>query len=347
MKILLVSVKSECSRGGIATWTSRYLKNCEAHDFFCDIVNTEMVGKRKTGESSRRNLFNEFFRTRRIFEDLKKHLKNTKYDVAHLNTSCGFFGLFRDYFVAKRIKRKKIRLITHFHCDIPYWISNKVSKYVLGKLVAISDENLVLCENSRLYLKKAFDVDSRKVPNFIDDTLIKSEGKYITTTLSTVVFVGRVSEAKGARELYLLAEHFPNLDFRLVGDIHKEVLSWHRPSNITFVGSVPHNVVIEEIDKADVFIFPSHTEGFSLALTEAMARGVPSIVTNVGANADMLDGDCGILVTVGDVFAMENALARFHSFDERYRTSQNAIEKVKKKYSEQVVFEAFKEIYQL
>ncbi len=77
MKLLLISVKSESSRGGIATWTDRFLNNCEAHDIYCDLVNTETVGKRQTLGTARRNLFDEIGRTRRIFCDLKRLFVNS------------------------------------------------------------------------------------------------------------------------------------------------------------------------------------------------------------------------------------------------------------------------------
>lgn len=346
LNVLMISVNSEQSRGGIATWTRRYLNDCESHGIFCDIVNTEMVGKRQTGKSSNRNLLDEFIRTRRIFGDLKKCLKNANYHAAHLNTSCGTFGLFRDYWITKRIKRRGIPLINHFHCDIPFWISNGISRYFLGKMVGLADVNLVLCESSRVYLEEQFGVLAHKVPNFLDDDLIKLEGKQISENLETAVFVGRVSLEKGAKELFALAEQFPDITFRLVGDVSDIVNSWNKPENITLLGGVSYCKVLEEMDKADIFLFPSHSEGFSLALTEAMARGLPAIATNVGANADMLGQECGIVVQVGDVPSMRRGIDRLRPKQERSRISQNAIAKVKNEYSAGTILEMFKCYYQ-
>ena len=112
MKLLLVSVKSEVSRGGIAVWTDRYLSQCKTHGINCTLINTEAVGKRAEQGTAKRSLRDEFVRTRRIFKDLEGALK-TDFDAAHLNTSCGTFGLFRDYFIARKIKRKGIPLVTY------------------------------------------------------------------------------------------------------------------------------------------------------------------------------------------------------------------------------------------
>lgn len=89
MKLLLISVRSEVSRGGIATWTDRFLNACEVHGISCTLVNTELMGKRQEKGTAGRSLTDEFVRTRRIFRDLRSALKRESYDAAHLNTSCG------------------------------------------------------------------------------------------------------------------------------------------------------------------------------------------------------------------------------------------------------------------
>ena len=346
MKIILISVKSKASRGGIATWTDRFLQKSGCHDIFCDLVNTEMIGKRVENNTSKRSFIDEIKRSRRIFGDLKKCLKSGQYEAAHLNTSLGPFGLFRDYFIAKKIKQKGLRLIVHFHCDIPYWIHNSISHKFLGKMVLLADERLVLCENSRSYLEKNYNISSVKVPNFIDESCIIEENKHISENLENVIFVGRVTKAKGAKEIFELAERFPKLKFKLVGDVVDGAFGGENMGNVEFLGGVSCDEVLKQLDKSDVFLFPSHSEGFSLALTEAMARGLPSIATDVGANADMLSGGCGFITDVGDVSAMEKALIALQSPDVRNEMSRNALEKVKREYSSDVILEEFKKYYQ-
>ena len=346
MKILLISVSSQVSRGGIAVWTDRFLEKCGSHGIEYDLVNTETVGKRREQSTVKLNLFDETTRTKRIFAELKKFLKSGEaYNAAHLNTSCGTFGLFRDYICAKRIKKKGIRLVTHFHCDVPYWIGNPISRRYLGKLVSLSDECLVLCENSRAYLEENFSKTSHKLPNFLDESMVFDGEKRIAETVNTVFFVGRVEEAKGAREIFELAGRFPRIRFRLVGDVNENVAAWDKPQNVELVGGLPHAQALAEMDNADVFLFPSHSEGFSLALTEAMARGLPCIATDVGANADMLEGECGIIVPKGDVDAMDGALRRLLDHEIREKISQNAVNKVRGYYTTDKVIRKLKKFY--
>jgi glycosyltransferase involved in cell wall biosynthesis len=68
--------------------------------------------------------------------------------------------------------------------------------------------------------------------------------------------------------------------------------------------------VPELLSLLDVFVLPSGIEGFSLALLEAMARGLPCIASDAGGNREALEGDAGLLFAPGDVGALGKALAR-------------------------------------
>lgn len=332
MKVLLVSVKSEKSKGGIAVWTKYYLNFCERLGLESDVVNTEAVGNIAINSTTKRNLKDEFIRFYRIYKQLNKYLKEKDYDVAHFNTSIGLFGIIRDYYIAKKIVREGIPLLLHFHCDIPYWIRNPLIRYYLKKILGLSKINLVLCQNSYQYLKQEFNIESVIIPNFIDSYLI-NEQKNIRENLETICFVGRVSVAKGAREIFKIAEEFPEIKFKLAGEVSEEVISWKRLENIEFLGMMEHNKIIELLDEADIFLFPSYTEGFSLALAESMARGVPAIATDVGANINMLENQGGIVVKIGDINEIKLAIEKMKDFNIRNDMSKWCIKKVKDNYT--------------
>ena len=73
-----------------------------------------------------------------------------------------------------------------------------------------------------------------------------------------------------------------------------------------------------------------------MALMEAMARGLPCVATDVGANADMLDG-CGMIVEKHDVDAMVQAIRKLEDPTLRREKSRKCVEKVKNCYTDENV----------
>jgi glycosyltransferase involved in cell wall biosynthesis len=63
------------------------------------------------------------------------------------------------------------------------------------------------------------------------------------------------------------------------------------------------------LSQADIFVLPSRSEGFSNAIVEAMAAGLPVIATNVGGNAEAVaDGSTGLIIPTEDPEALAEAI---------------------------------------
>src|SRR4029077_18865524 len=61
----------------------------------------------------------------------------------------------------------------------------------------------------------------------------------------------------------------------------------------------------------DIFVLPSHREGFPRAAMEAAAMGVPIVATRIrGCRQVVDDGETGILVPARDVDALTGAIDR-------------------------------------
>jgi glycosyltransferase involved in cell wall biosynthesis len=127
-----------------------------------------------------------------------------------------------------------------------------------------------------------------------------------------VVFIGRLDPEK---DLDLLIAGFARAgraDATLViagdGPERARVEAVAAGANVRFLGALDD--VRRPLIAADVFVLPSHSEGLSNALLEAMASGVPSVATAVGGNRKVIrDPSVGVLVPPGDALALGSALA--------------------------------------
>lgn len=348
MKVLLVSPQMDNPNGGIAIWTDIYLASCKDAGIECSLVNTQPIGARAKNGGAKRNFFDEIVRTKSIFDQLNTALKDCEHEVIHINTSCGTFGMIRDYLIAKRAKKlnPNSKIIVHFHCDIPVQVRGAISKLFLSKLLKVSDVNLVLCENSAQFLSKEFNCDSIKVPNFIDEDVIIKSKKQIGDHIEKAFFVGRVIKEKGAFELFELAKRFPEIEFCLVGAVGKEIEVPASLPNLNMPGPMSHDNVIKEMDESDIFIFPTHSEGFSIALMEAMARGLPTVTTDVGANKDMIESGGGVITPVEDIEALSLGIKALSSKEVRASMSAWNVEKVKRNYTTAAVIKKIIHCYE-
>ena len=76
---------------------------------------------------------------------------------------------------------------------------------------------------------------------------------------------------------------------------------------VHFLGDVRN--VHEFLNALDIFVLFSHSEGMSITVLEAMACGLPVVVSSVGSNPKLVpDGDAGYVVPSGDVESLVNAI---------------------------------------
>ena len=79
---------------------------------------------------------------------------------------------------------------------------------------------------------------------------------------------------------------------------------------VKFKGRVPHHTLKEIYQNSDLFVLPSLNEGMSNAVLEAMACGLPLILTSTGGTAELLSGN-GYVVRKKDVQSLVDKLKRF------------------------------------
>lgn len=119
-----------------------------------------------------------------------------------------------------------------------------------------------------------------------------------------------------------------------------------RDSNVEFVGELAHYDAMVAMSKADVFVLPSHTEGFPFVVLEAMTLGKAIVATRVGAIPEMLADGCGVLVDPKDPVGLADALKRVMASETlRHEMGNRARERALREYSIDTVFEQLKTIW--
>ena len=128
--------------------------------------------------------------------------------------------------------------------------------------------------------------------------------------------IGRLEERKGhallleARAVLSGGPRAPQI--LLVGDgpcreaLSRQASALGLGADVRLVGEVSD--VREALGAMDVFVLPSHEEGMSNALLEAMAAARPIVVTDVGGNREVVGDGCATIVPSRDPQAMATAI---------------------------------------
>lgn len=115
----------------------------------------------------------------------------------------------------------------------------------------------------------------------------------------------------------------------MTDDLPKTIESLGIHNTVHLPGYLPDEELIWWYNCAVALVFPSVFEGWGLPVTEAMACGVPPIVSNVSSLPEAANG-AGITLPPDDIGAWTHALARAATdLDWRERQSKNALEQVK------------------
>lgn len=116
-------------------------------------------------------------------------------------------------------------------------------------------------------------------------------------------------------------------------------------ADLRFLGERPDATRL--MQAADFLVLPSHKEGLSNAVLEAMAAGCPVIASAVGGTPELLDHDCtGLLFPTDDHVALGSGLARLADAGLRARLSINALDHVTRSHSVAALVTATVAVYE-
>lgn len=315
MKVLFCSpfVKSDkVVKGGINQWGQYIVSYWNQYaDDTVDLIPVSF--DRHTNVSESRLTISRFLLgIKDLFVPMSKAIYKTikcRPDLMHICTSAGQ-GILKDLVLIAIAKIFGVKVALHLHFGrIPELMVSDNFEWKLLR-IAIKNSDVVITMNQ--YTFEALNRNNFKnvcnLPNPIDVSVLKEIEKLKTQTVrkpKQMVFVGHVFKSKGVYEAVEACKSIDDVTLRLVGkcpDSVKEELiqlagNSDKISWLKFTGELSHSQVLAELLQADIFVFPSYTEGFPNVILEAMACSCPIAASNVGAIPEMLDVDgnaCGI-----------------------------------------------------
>lgn len=120
-----------------------------------------------------------------------------------------------------------------------------------------------------------------------------------------VLFIGRLTNAKGVDLIREASNKLRDVEFYLIGDGQ---IYWDAP-NCNFVGVLDHTKIPDWINAADVLLLPSQSEGTPVVVLEALASEKPVICSRVGECPELIvNGVNGLLLPTRDTKSLVRAI---------------------------------------
>ncbi len=348
-KVLLISHYPPPA-GGIASWTKRVLELGLPNGWGIDHINLNTINGRDPFKNVKRNYKDEWVRSRNVWRQEKEFLKNDPdIKVVHTCIPCTVFGMIRETVTARIAKKYKKKFILHCRCTVPNVVNSRFKRFFWKILTHYCDGIMVLNTKSYEFAKKHSPrCEVEIIPNFVcKSELLDGAGKEFPERIKNATYVGGVTFEKGCGTIIEAAKELPEITFNFVGIVSEEIKALDIPENVVLHGNHDNAYVKEALQKADVFLFLTRYwgEGFSNALVEAMAAGLPCIVTDWAANSDMIEDKGGIVVPHDDAAALADALRTLDDPEMRRKASEFNINKARTAYIEDTVLLAYTDFY--
>ena len=254
------------------------------------IFNTLIRGRRIIEEKiyyeQGTKIYNLNFNTPFLFNVYKKLPKNfslKNYDVMISHMPCGAL------MANKLLQRDKIKYICAVHCSDITVLTDK--KYILFKNEL--KKSYLQADNIAARSPILKEKIEKLIPN--NKTFIAYSGineEIIDKPLNKEITISTVASLIKRKNIDIIIntiKDMPNIKLNIIGSGKEEKHLKNLAkgcSNITFLGQLARNLVIEELKKSDIFILLSDNETFGLSYLEAMATG--NIV--IAKKGDGIDG---------------------------------------------------------
>jgi len=239
-------------------------------------------------------------------------IRNSNYSIVHSQASKDLWLLVPALFLANSkiplfltkhvgsfiVKKDLLHKILYKRINLLFAISTAIKKNLI-QTTPVTPNNIVNLPNG---------IDtSRFDPDKIDGRKVREEFK-INREEIVLGMLARFTPGKGHEEFLWaakeLSKEYSNVKFLVVGEPSRgeskyaekinQLASEYELNNLIFTGY--RGDIPEVLSAIDIFVFPSHSESFGIALVEAMAMKKPSVCSNSEGVLDIaVDGETSYL----------------------------------------------------
>ncbi len=263
-------------------------------------------------------------KNRDVYQQIKKIIDFEQYDLIHCNTPVG--GMITRL-AAKKARKKGTKVVYtahgfHFFKGAPWinWALFYPVEWFLSRftdlIITINQEDYGYAQHlmaKQVAMVNGVGIDVDRFDQITDRA--QTRGKLgLSIDAPVVITVGEHTKRKNHQVILQAVAKLYGVHvlFCGVGEKEEELKALskqlgmeERAHFLGFCDQVP-----ALLQASDVFVFPSLQEGLPVAQMEAMAAGLPCVVSNVRGNADLIsNGQGGYLCAPDDVSAFAEAIA--------------------------------------
>jgi glycosyltransferase involved in cell wall biosynthesis len=305
-RILIAGPFSSAVTGGVASMARAHLQNSMLNTrFVLDQLDTSHPGPGRPGFAIR--LIKSCVLALRLIAKIALE----RAALVHLHSSSG--GSFYQKALLQAICRllgRKTVLHIHGGNFIDFYRSSRV-KPIIRLLLRQSSRVVVVADWLREFLLTSCGIYAEAVPNWPAEQFFTAQAD--PGANQSILFVGELTENKGLPVLLeaialVRAEGAGNPVVLAAGRCSplsakttKRELENRGLDGVEIMQDADSGQIRLALEQAAVFVLPSLVEALPVALLEAMAVGVPSVVSRVGGTGEAItDGAQGYLTTPGD-----------------------------------------------
>jgi glycosyltransferase involved in cell wall biosynthesis len=177
----------------------------------------------------------------------------------------------------------------------------------------------MVCPVSELLARRLSDLEPQGryqvVPEVVDVDAFSGSRRAPRMAGTHVVAVAMLVRRKGLHDLIeavrLLASSGRTISVSIVGEGPERAALAAQANGlpVALLGALPREEVVAHVREADVFAMPTLGDPFGISAVEALAAGVPVVVTSASGTSDLIGAHGGLVVPAGDPSSLADAIA--------------------------------------